>query len=161
MTLQYHPVGKPVAKDPPHTLSWLLMATKPREPIVPRYVSASATRRNGVGNVRTARKRYLLRRWRDPANERGAVYVIPEADHPSYGRPPVLTKPVNFYCPPFSQSSQPAANGVALTTRLHRRLRPNTIPRLTRSPYEKRKKTDEEPRATPLFGAPASLLEKL
>jgi len=45
-----------------------------------------------------ARKRYLLRRWRDPTNERGAVYVIPEADHPSYGRPPVLTKPVNFYC---------------------------------------------------------------
>src|SRR5712672_4119239 len=109
MTLQYHPVGKPVAKDPPHTLSWLLMATKPREPIVPRYVSASATRRNGVGNVCTARKRYLLRRWRDPANERGAVYVIPEADHRSYGRPAVLTKPVNFYCPPFSQSSQPAA----------------------------------------------------
>ena len=60
-------------------------------------------------NVCTAGKRYLLRRWRDPANERGAVYVIPEADHASYGRPPVLTKPVNFYCPPFSQSSQPAA----------------------------------------------------
>jgi len=33
MTLQYDPGGKPVANVMLHALSWLLMATKPEEPV--------------------------------------------------------------------------------------------------------------------------------
>ena len=45
--------------------------------------------------MRTTGKCDLLRRWGDPALERGVAYVIPEPDHASDGGPAVLAKPVH------------------------------------------------------------------
>jgi len=55
MTLQYDPAAKPVANVALHALSWLLMATKPEEPV--RYaVSCSAAKNEGVGTYRGQRQ---------------------------------------------------------------------------------------------------------
>jgi len=78
-TLQYDPAGRPVMNDIFQSLSALLIATKPREPVHSAWVPSVQLTKREVAY--TVRKGYLLGWRRDPAIERSAANLIPESDH--------------------------------------------------------------------------------
>ncbi len=83
-TLQYEPPGRPVINVMLHSLSSLLIATKPSEPVFPHARELPSLQGHEKGahgyEVRTGGRGDLLGRRRDPSREGCAVDLVPERD---------------------------------------------------------------------------------